>query len=432
MNTLSPEQIHSMVREAEKIAAHGDFDGAAQKFQQILRLTPNQPRALNFFAMREFVKGEHRDALQLIENALITGSKIALLHANHGRILREMKNFSAAIAAFDRAIVLDPQFLPAIFDKALTYESLGQEKQAARFFKQVILLMPNGVNPASELGQMALHAQKSISRDTELLEHFLVEKIGHGAFNPSQNKLKRFQEFADIALQRKAVYQSRPTSLYFPGLPNISIYENADFSWVPIVEAATESVKSEIIEVVRSGSDGVKPYVNMGAGEVVAQWQELNQKLDWGAYFLWDRGKKIEAHCERCPQTSAMLDTLPLMQTPMRAPSAFFSMLKPRTHIPPHPGALNFRLTVHLPLIIPNGGCAIRVGNDLHYWQSGKVLIFDDTIEHEAWNPTDELRVVLIFDVWHPMLKPFERELVSQFIQNFVEYYGDSAPDMSM
>ena len=123
----------------------------------------------------------------------------------------------------------------------------------------------------------------------------------------------------------------------------------------------------------------------------------------------------------------AMLDVVPQVEISHRAPAAFFSALKPRTTIPPHNGATNCRLTVHLPLIVPPD-CAIRVGNHTRTWTPGQLLMFDDTIEHTAWNHSDQLRVVLIFDVWHPMLGDAERVLVREAIEGIMAYYGNDAP----
>jgi aspartyl/asparaginyl beta-hydroxylase (cupin superfamily) len=85
-----------------------------------------------------------------------------------------------------------------------------------------------------------------------------------------------------------------------------------------------------------------------------------------------------------------------------------FSVLAPGTTIPPHTGVANTRLVCHLPLIVP-AGCWFRVGAETRYWERGKAFVFDDTIEHEAANTSSEVRVVLIFDVWHPGLSATER-----------------------
>ena len=69
---------------------------------------------------------------------------------------------------------------------------------------------------------------------------------------------------------------------------------------------------------------------------------------------------------------------------------------------------------MHLPLIVPPG-CGFRVGGETREWREGEAFAFDDTIEHEAWNDSDQLRAVLIFDVWNPHLTELERNLLGQF-----------------
>ena len=110
----------------------------------------------------------------------------------------------------------------------------------------------------------------------------------------------------------------------------------------------------------------------------------------------------------------AALEAVPQTQLPRRAPTAFFSILRPHAHIPPHTGVTNSRTIIHLPLIVPPG-CELRVGGETRAWREGEALAFDDTIEHEAWNPSDEPRAVLIFDVWNPHLAPEERDAIRQF-----------------
>ena len=90
-------------------------------------------------------------------------------------------------------------------------------------------------------------------------------------------------------------------------------------------------------------------------------------------------------------------------------------MLRPRTHIPPHTGATNIRVTIHLPLIVPEN-CEFRVGNDHRPWVEGEAFAFDDTIEHEATNGSDALRAVLIIDTWNPYLTALERDLLRDYV----------------
>jgi aspartyl/asparaginyl beta-hydroxylase (cupin superfamily) len=94
-----------------------------------------------------------------------------------------------------------------------------------------------------------------------------------------------------------------------------------------------------------------------------------------------------------------------------------FSLLAPHTAIPPHVGINNTRLVCHLPLVVPEG-CWFRVGAETREWQEGTAFVFDDTIEHEARNPTDQQRVVFIFDVWHPDLSEVERQAVTALLES--------------
>jgi aspartyl/asparaginyl beta-hydroxylase (cupin superfamily) len=90
-----------------------------------------------------------------------------------------------------------------------------------------------------------------------------------------------------------------------------------------------------------------------------------------------------------------------------------FSVLQPKTRIPSHTGVSNTRLVVHLPLILPPD-CRFRVGNETRAWRDGEAWVFDDTIEHEAWNDSDRPRTILIFDIWSPYLSAAERELIAR------------------
>ena len=134
-------------------------------------------------------------------------------------------------------------------------------------------------------------------------------------------------------------------------------------------------------------------------------FQDLFAEVDvtdddrWKTYFLYGYGLKVEAHCAQCPETTRLLEAIPEMTT------AFFSILHPRKHIPPHREPYKGVLRYHLGLIIPRGNCRIRIGHQVIGWEEGRSLLFDDTQEHEVWNETDHWRVVLFMDVVRPLPK---------------------------
>ena len=215
-------------------------------------------------------------------------------------------------------------------------------------------------------------------------------------------------------LGRRRVYHNECAGLHFPFLPADEFFERRHFPWMSDVEARTDAIRAEFEALVSESLDGFTPYVTMDPGTPRNKWSGLDHSLDWASFFLWRYGARIEEACARCPQTVAALEALPLADMPRRAPTAFFSVLKPGTHLPAHNGVSNARAIVHLPLIIPSG-CALRVGGETRKWEIGEAFAFDDTIEHEAWNDSDALRAVLIFDVWNPHLTEAERVLLRAF-----------------
>jgi aspartyl/asparaginyl beta-hydroxylase (cupin superfamily) len=122
-------------------------------------------------------------------------------------------------------------------------------------------------------------------------------------------------------------------------------------------------------------------------------------------------GQIMEAACQRFPLTFGAIRSLPdLHDVPGYGPEIMFSLLHPKTRIPAHRGSVNGRLVAHLPLIVPENCGYLRVADEKRGWETGSLLIFDDTFDHEAWNGSDEQRIILIFDVWNPQLSLPERE----------------------
>jgi len=163
----------------------------------------------------------------------------------------------------------------------------------------------------------------------------------------------------------------------------------------------------------------------MPLGTPANLWSPLDRSDQWSARYLWRYGVRDDAVCARCPQTAAILDALPLADIPGRAPTAFFSVLKPGTHLPPHTGVSNIRSVVHLPLIVPDK-CGFRVGGETREWRVGEAFVFDDTIEHEAWNDSDTIRAILIVDVWNPHLTPDETTMLRRLFGALGSKLGNS------
>ncbi|WP_156434394.1 aspartyl/asparaginyl beta-hydroxylase domain-containing protein [Mycobacterium sp. IS-1590] len=173
-------------------------------------------------------------------------------------------------------------------------------------------------------------------------------------------------------------------------------FDVRDFPWVEAVEADWHKVRAEL--------DALLPYAaHMPNFQDISKDQKaLSQDDGWKTFFFYAYGIKAKPNCQRCPETATLLKKIPGMKT------AFFSILAPGKELPPHRGPYKGVLRLHLALRVPEPAemCGIRVGTQTRHWEEGRVMIFDDTFEHEAWNRTDGVRVVLFVDMMRPMRFP--------------------------
>lgn len=200
------------------------------------------------------------------------------------------------------------------------------------------------------------------------------------------------------------VARQKPVIFYMPDLPASPVTPNDELSWVASLEASWVDIRREYEEAVRANIS-MAPYVPAATRE--KKWSRLRGRLDWSSIHLFRDAIEMPA-AVKFPRTVAALQAADLVRIENVPLEAFFSRLKPGAHIPPHYGLTNTRLTVHLPIIVPDD-CAIRVGDTLCHWTEGKVIAFDDSYDHEAWNRSQRDRVVLIFEAHHPDLAAEEK-----------------------
>jgi aspartyl/asparaginyl beta-hydroxylase (cupin superfamily) len=226
---------------------------------------------------------------------------------------------------------------------------------------------------------------------------------------------KRIDRFRTNVLRRTRPYHSEPTHFHYPELTEREFHPRSHFTWMDALERATDEIQAELSAIMRAECAELVPYIEYPDHMPLDQWRELNRSRQWTAIHLLRNGETVEANARLCPKTLAILRECRQPQVPGASPNAMFSLLAPQTHIPPHVGVNNTRLVCHLPLIVPEG-CWFRVGAETRPWKRGQAFVFDDTIEHEAMNPTDQLRIILIFDVWHPELSEKERDAVAALV----------------
>lgn len=404
-------EIKRWVELASRAASEGRWQEAEQAWSKVLAIDPRHPQALYSVGIHAFRRGRLDEALRALQaaNAANPGDPVVLLSI--ATVLREQGDRHGEGRAIDASLAADPYFLPGMLAKAGLLERNGQFKAAVSVYRNALKVAPPEPHWPAVLREQLAHGQALVRRYADALTAFLVDRTGSRVGSLTPFEAERWREAGAILGGQSQPYPSICNQLCVPRLPAIPFFERSRFEWVEAIEARTEAITQELHAALAGDHDEFRPYVAYAPGAPVNQWRELNHSTRWSSYFLWKNGAPVEAHLARCPQTAQALEQAEMADIDGMCPNAMFSALAPHTHIPPHTGDTNARLVVHLPLVVPDH-CRYRVGFEHRSWKVGEVLIFDDSIEHEARNDSDELRVVLIFDIWNPLLSEGEREMV--------------------
>jgi aspartate beta-hydroxylase len=400
---------------------------ALKLVEMALARAPQQPLVLNAAGGYMYRSGNSQRARELYEKAIAADSNSKVLWLNLANACRALGDKSSTAQALDRALAIDPRYVLALLAKAELMEGLGESRKAFFFYEAALDSIASGRTAPQQAAAALIHAQDVVLANRKEFERFLEQEVAPVRARHAAADQHRYEACRDVYLRKRRVYHSQPKQLLLPYLPEIEFFPRAEFPWLNILEAATEEIASEALAALANSAAGFKPYVDFPPGAPIDEWAPLNHSPNWSVYQLWHEGEQVADHLQKCPRTAAVLAQLPLCDVPQHAPGAYFSVLEPRTRLPPHTGTTNTRSIVHLPLVIP-AGCGFRVGADVRTWKKGEAWVFDDSIEHEAWNDSDEIRIILIFDIWNPLLSAAERDLVRALTSSIGRYYGSDAP----
>ncbi|PLK27914.1 hydroxylase [Novosphingobium sp. TH158] len=314
-------------------------------------------------------------------------------------------NLDAAETAIDRELKRDTRDVGALLVKGHLRERLGDPRAASSFYQAAANQAAAGSPVPPPLAGLLTHGQRFIAALQGDYGAHLREVVGD-VLSPAM------REAIDLLTGKSQVYLQHPSVFYYPGLPQKWFYETADFPWLEPMLDLSPAMRNEYLARVESGFE---PYVQHRANRPAPN-NPLLGKMDWSAHYFWQDGSLVEGNAAACPATMQALGHAPLPHVPGRAPNALWSRLLPGARIAPHYGMLNTRLICHVP-VKTAPGCSLRVGNDRREWTDGTAFVFDDSIEHEAFNTGPESRVILLFEIWRPEIPPEDREAIARIFQ---------------
>jgi len=378
------------------------------------KITQSQADALVQTGLAALQQNKQAEALkafnQLIEQNVVNAS----IWLGKAYACRGLNDFAAMLDALDRSLALEPRNPRAFIAKATYFDKLGDFTAASAFYRKALSVAPPPAQtPADLKPELERSKQRCETLTAEFSHHLshqmmpLIAEVGDHA--------RRVMYSMDLIIGKRQRYVSRPKNYYFPELPDIQFADATAFPWIKELESVTDDIRNELSGLLKR--DGAfNPYVTGEENRPLSDPHGMLNNTDWSAFYLWKDGKIIAENAALFPKTMAALSSVPHAQVEGRSPNILFSALKPNSKIPPHHGLINTRFICHLPLIVPDG-CGFRVGNETRQWQEGKVWVFDDTIEHEAWNDSDETRYILLFEIWRPELSDIEQKLVANLYE---------------
>ncbi|MCZ6764976.1 MAG: aspartyl/asparaginyl beta-hydroxylase domain-containing protein [Alphaproteobacteria bacterium] len=203
-----------------------------------------------------------------------------------------------------------------------------------------------------------------------------------------QRRRKAVRRFGMRRIRQLAEFQGRQSKI-----GDRPILDRTYFDFLGPFEEGWVDIRRELDEILRH-RDAIPLFQ-----EVSPAQKKISKGENWRTFILYGFGTPHEKNCARMPVTTSLLQSVPNLQT------AWFSILSPRYHIPPHRGVTKGIVRCHMGMKIPSERelCRMRVGDEMCVWKEGELFVFDDTYEHEVWNDTDDERVVLIFDFDRPM-----------------------------
>ncbi|HEX8124891.1 MAG TPA: aspartyl/asparaginyl beta-hydroxylase domain-containing protein [Allosphingosinicella sp.] len=411
MDEAEIQQALAAAREARR---SNRLDEAAALLQSLIGRAGEHPIALNMLGLTVLTQGRRDEAAGLFRRAIDADPGSPELWMNLARARREQGDAAGERLALEGALAIDQRHFMALVRLAELFERTGDRARAAERWSGVLAMAAMMEERAAGLESMLDHARDVVAAQRAGFAAAVEGGLEEARRTLSAAERRRFDACIDHALGRREIYSNQPAGMHFPFLPADEFFERSHFPWLERIESKTDVIRAELEALLAQNGSAIRPYVAMEPGTPANKWSALDHKLDWGALHLWKDGRRDESVCARVPQTAAAVEALPLSDLPGRTPTVFFSLLQPGAHLPAHSGVSNVRAIIHLPLIVPPG-CGFRVGGETREWQVGRAWAFDDTIEHEAWNRSDQVRAILIFDVWNPYITETERNLLRQF-----------------
>ncbi len=417
---------HRLLEEAAALQQAGRLEEAEAVHRRILERRPDFPPSLQFLSARCWARGDVEGSIGFIRRYLAVSPEDPNGLEALGRACEQAGRLDEALAAYRRLHACSPGAPKTWLLIGALYRRLGEDVPAA-----AVAALLEGRAPAMlrlEGHPRAIPALKRASAKLAAgwkdhrarLRDEVLDALEARTGKPVPSRIRGLKwrpDEGDFGRDPR-----RPSRFFTPDLPVRPWFEREEFEWVGKMEAMAAELREEVEGAFDPENDLV-PYIGPALADTPV-WRPLAGRRDWGALHFYNGGQANPQALARFPRIARLLDELPLTRLDDMPVEAFLSVLAPGTEIPPHHGIANHRLTVHLPLVVPEE-CGLMVAGEIRRTEAGRAMIFDDSFEHAAWNRGSRPRVVLIFEVWHPDLSEDERAALQTLLEAFSAFERD-------
>ncbi|XP_054881063.1 aspartyl/asparaginyl beta-hydroxylase-like isoform X3 [Poeciliopsis prolifica] len=418
------KSIKSEIDAAERLRKKGNLDLALKAFDSLVQQHPLSPRARYGKAQVQDDLAEKLRSNDLLQSAINTYGEAAELPDVTSDLLRaalkrraERQQFlgrmRGSLATLQKLVDVFPADVDLRNDLGVAHLLLGDNKGAKKVYEEVLAVAPSN-------GFAKVHYGFILKAENRIAESIPFLREGLESGEPGTDDGRFYFHLGD-ALQRVGDdsayhwYERGHQRGHFASVWQRSLYNveglKAQPWWTPQETGYTDLVRM-LERNWKTIRDEALAVMDRSRGRFLPEEENLREKGEWGQYTLWQQGKRAGNACQGVPKTCALMERFP-EATGCKRGQIKFSVMQPGTHVWPHTGPTNCRLRMHLGLVIPAPGCRIRCTNQTREWEEGRVLIFDDSFEHEVWQEADSYRLILIVDVWHPQLSQYQRQTLS-------------------
>uniref|UniRef100_A0A8C7SIN8 Aspartyl/asparaginy/proline hydroxylase domain-containing protein n=1 Tax=Oncorhynchus mykiss TaxID=8022 RepID=A0A8C7SIN8_ONCMY len=416
--------IKAEIDAAEKLRKKGKVEEAVRAFDTLVQQYPQSPRCRYGKALAEDDLAEKMRSNDMLQKALSTYKEASELpnampdlikatlkkRAERQQFLGRMRG---ALATLEKLVQIFSEDVALKNDLGVAHLLIGDNKSAKRVYEEVLAIAPSN-------GFAKVHYGFILKSENKIAESIPFLRDGLESGDPGTDDGRFYFHLGD-ALQRMGDdsaykwYERGHQRGHFASVWQRSLYNvdglKAQPWWTPKDTGYMDLIKT-LERNWRTIRDEALSVMDKTTGLFVPEEENLREKGEWGQFTLWQQGKKAGESCHSVPKTCGLLERY-TEATGCKRGQIKFSVMQPGTHVWPHTGPTNCRLRMHLGLVIPKTGCKIRCTNDTRAWEEGKVLIFDDSFEHEVWQDADSYRLIFIVDVWHPELTQYQRQTLS-------------------